>query len=302
MAFTAEQLAANPLFVEALKAFAIQLRGRYDEQPRLARFLASHQRWLLSQAAFALHLEYDPDEPNSGLTTTRLREIVTTGRAASRNTVLNFLDQLVSYRFAKIAGDPARRPRRFEAADVTTKAMFGWMVANLAALDGLDGGNRARTLMEKPELFKLIQPQVARRSFDNIQWREPPRRVAMFLWTEAGGLVMDELIRRVRLSEEADGRFDIGRVDARLMAEQFMMSRTHLQRLFRKAIDENCLQWQDETKKSNLWFTADFLAEYCRWQAVKFSIVDQVFEEVSGKLASEGECDAAHRSAAVGEP
>lgn len=302
MAFSAEQLAANPLFVEALQAFAMQLRGRYDEQPRLARFLASHQRWLLSQAAFALHLEYDPEEPNSGLTTTRLREIVTTGNAASRNTVLNFLDQLVSYRFVKIAGDPARRPRRFEAADVTTKAMFGWMVANLAALDGLDGGNRAKTLEEKPELFKLIQPQVARRSFDNVQWREPPPRVAMFLWTEAGGLVMDELIRRVRLSEEIDGRFDIGRIDARLMAEQFMMSRTHLQRLFRKAIDQNCLQWQDETKKNNLWFTADFLAEYCRWQAVKFAIVDQVFEEANGRLAAEAECAASHRNAAVGEP
>lgn len=300
MAFSAEQLASSPLFVEALRAFAIHLRGRYDEHPRLSRLLASHQRWLLSQAAFALHLEYDPAEPNSGLTTTRLRDIVTTVNAASRNTVLNFLDQLVGYRFVKIVGDPARRPRRYEATDVTTNAMFGWLLANLATLDRMDGGVRAQTLEAKPELFRLIQPQVARRSFDDIRWREPPPRVAMFLWTEAGGLVMDELVRRVQPSKVQDGRFDIGKIDARAMAEQFMMSRTHLQRLLRKAIDEGCLQWQSEAKKGGLWLSADFLAEYCNWQAVKFAIVDQVFEEAGSKLPAEGSVP--QRSAAVGEP
>ncbi len=302
MAFSTEQLASDPRFVEALRAFAIELRGRYDEHPRLARLLASHQRWLLSQAAFALHLEYDPSEPNSGLTTTRLRDLVTTVGAASRNTVLNFLDQLTSYRFIRVAGDPARRPRRFEAADVTTQAMFEWLLANLATLDRLDGGVRAETLATRPELFRLIQPWVARKSLSDPCWREPPPRVAMFLWTEAGGLVMDELVRRIRPSENHEGRFDIGRIDARQMAEQFMMSRTHLQRLLRKAIDQNCLQWQDETKKAGLWFSADFLFEYCSWQAVKFSIVDQAFEEACAKTAVEADVSASQRNAAGGEP
>ena len=80
--------------------------------------------------------------PGSGLTTTNLREIVTTTSAASRNTVLNFLDQLLSYKFVRIAGDPNRRPKRYEATDISLAAMFQWLATNLNLLDTLDGGGR----------------------------------------------------------------------------------------------------------------------------------------------------------------
>ena len=100
----------------------------------------------------------------------------------------------------------------------------------------------------------------------------------MFQWTEAGGLVMDELVRRIEATDPAADRYDIGRVDARAMAEHFMMSRTHLQRLLRRAVEAGGLKWQDEGKKTHLWFMADLLREYCAWQAIKFSIIDQAFD------------------------
>ncbi|MFA7415273.1 MAG: hypothetical protein WC048_12370 [Rhizobium sp.] len=278
MAFSREELQAHPDFMMALRFLAEELRSVYDGNPRLARFLASHQRWLLSQAAFALYLEYDPAIPQTGLTTARLRDMITGVNAASRNTVLNFLDQLQSYRFIRVADDPNKRPRRFEATEVCENAMFHWVTANLASLDHVDGGSRARVLLARPELFRLVQPRVARRAIDDSHWREPPRRVAMFLWTEAGGLVMDELVRRIIAPITGADRYDLGRVDARAMAQQFMMSRTHLQRLLRKAVDEGCLQWHDERKKTHLWFSRDFLEEYIGWQAVKFALVDEAFD------------------------
>lgn len=278
MAFSVDQLKDSPAFWDGLRIYSVELQNEFDGSPRLARLLSSHQRWLLSQCAFALNLEHDPDVPGSGLTASRLRDMITSHNAASRNTVLNFLDQLLSYRFVRIAGDPGRRPRRFEATDVSYNGMVRWMVANLNLLDRLDGGSRASTIMAEPGLFRLIQPVTARRSFEHDAWREPPPRVAMFLWTEAGGLVMDELVRRIGSVDPSADRYDIGRIDARAMAEHFMMSRTHLQRLLRRAVEAGGLQWHDEAKKTHLWFMADLMREYCAWQAIKFSILDEAFE------------------------
>lgn len=276
MTLSVDQLATHPDFVGALGFLARQLQAQYDGNQRLARFLASHQRWLLSQAGFALQLEYDPSDPASGLTTTRLKETIIAVNAASRNTVLNFLDQLLSYRFIRLAGDPMRRPRRFEATETSTLAMAGWLAANLATLDMLDRGGRAASFLDRPELLRLIQPRIARHCIECSDWREPPERVAMFLWTEAGGLVMDELISRIDPADRTSDLIELGRVDARAMATHFMMSRTHLQRLLRRAVDCNCLVWRDD-KKTHMAMSRDYLAEYCRWQAVKFAIVDEAF-------------------------
>ncbi len=283
MAFSSRDIADHPNFVEALRGFAASLRKQFDESPRLSRMLASHQRWLLSQAAFALQLEYDPTQPGSGLTTTNLREIITSNNAASRNTVLNFLDQLLSYKFVRIVGDPARRPKRYEATEISFHAMYQWVLTNLLVLDRLDGGDRVSNLAGRPDLLRLVQPQIARRACLEPRWLEPPPRVALFLWTEAGGLVMDELVRRaIQLTPGGEG-YEIGRIDARQMAEHFMISRTHLQRLFRRAVDAGCLSWPDDTRKSCL-LNQDFLREYCHWQAVKFSIVDHAYEKICGPV------------------
>src|SRR5689334_15136681 len=65
----AEQIARHPNIVPSLRFLAKTLRERFDNGPRLARLLASHQRWLLTQVAYALHHERDPAQPFSGLTT-----------------------------------------------------------------------------------------------------------------------------------------------------------------------------------------------------------------------------------------
>lgn len=284
MAFTAERLATHPAFIGVLGHLARGLRSVHDETPRLARALASHQRWLLSQAAFALHLEYDPADPGSGLTTVRLKEMITGIGGASRNTVLNYLDEMVSYRFARYIDVPGRRYRRLEITDVTYAGMMRWFVANLMALDALDGGSRAATMVAHPHLLRVAQPAAARACLDNPQWRDPSPRIATFLWTESGGLVMDELIARTEPETERDGRIEIGRIDARRMAEQFMMSRTHLQRLFKRAEHLGCLGWTGSPRAAVMWFSSDFLREYAGWQAVKFAAVDQAFAKALATL------------------
>lgn len=285
MTFTAEQLARNPSFVLSIRFLAGKLRLVFDTGPRMARLLASHQRWLLTQTAYALNIEYDPTDPASGFTAVRLTRRITPFKVASRNTVLAFIEELFTYRFiVHTPGDERRRPRHFEPAEVSHQAMFAWLLSNFGALDLLDGGGRAAYLQAHPEMFRLAQPHIARNCLEDARWREPPGQVALFLWTEAGGLVVDHLIARVDLDGEDPVRLPVGRVETRGLAAEFMMSRTHLQRLFAKAAQRGCLGWYDEPKKTQLWISRDFLREYCNWQAIKFAYVDEAFHWAKGEM------------------
>ncbi|EJJ25525.1 hypothetical protein [Rhizobium sp. CF142] len=289
MAFTAEELAQNPSFVVSIRFLAGQMRGMFDAGPRLARLLASHQRWLLTQTAYALHLEYDPRDVTSGFTAVRLTGKITAHKIASRNTVLAFIEELFTYRFiTHTPGDERRRPRHFEPAEVSHQAMFGWLHANLGALDLIDGGSRAAFLQENPTLFRRIQPRVASSCLEDINWREPPEQVALFLWTEAGGMVIDHFMSRLDLEGTDPARLAIGKVETRALAGDFMMSRTHLQRLLAKGAQRGCLGWYDEPKKSQLWLSRDFLKEYVSWQAIKFAYVDEAFESAKERFESAG--------------
>ncbi|NKM00393.1 hypothetical protein [Rhizobium leguminosarum] len=285
MAFTAEQLVGSSSFLMSIRFLAGQMRGMFDAGPRLARLLASHQRWLLTQTAYALHLEYDPRDPTSGFTAVRLTGRITAHKVASRNTVLAFIEELYTYRFiTHTPGDERRRPRHFEPADVSHQGMFAWLISNLGALDLLDGGQRAAFFQANPSLMRLIQPRIARHCLEDAAWREPPEQVALFLWTEAGGLVVDNFIARMDMASSEPGRLPVGRVETRALAADFMMSRTHLQRLLAKAAQRGCVGWQDEPRKTHLWISRDFVEEYCAWQAVKFAYVDEAFEWAKAQL------------------
>jgi hypothetical protein len=285
MEFTAEELMRHPDFLLSIRHLAGTLRGIFDAGPRLARLLTSHQRWLLTHTAHALAMQHDSSDPSSGLSAVALTTLMTQFNVASRNTVLNFIEELLTYRFiAHTPGEGRRRPRHFEPTEVSHQAMCGWLLANLTALDLLDGGDRAAYFQAHPELIRIAQPQIARKCLEDATWREPPTQIALFLWTAAGGLVVDYLMARIDLDGRDPERFSVGRVETRNLARDFMMSRTHLQRLFAKAVQRGCLGWYDEPKKTELWISREFVREYCAWQAVKFAYVDQAFHAAKQEL------------------
>ncbi|MGO4354172.1 hypothetical protein AB4Z25_19875 [Rhizobium sp. RAF36] len=285
MAFSADELAHHPNFLASIRLLAGDMRGMFDAAPRLARLLASHQRWLLTQTAYALSLQHDPEDASTGFTAVALTARITDYKVASRNTVLNFIDELLTYRFiAHTPGEERRRPRHFEPAEVSHQAMYGWFLSNLTALDLIDEGNRAACFQANPELMRLAHPLIAENCLHNDGWREPPEQVGLFLWTEAGGMVVDHLISRIDLQSCDGERYSVGRIETRNLAGDFMMSRTHLQRLFAKAVQQGCLGWYDEPKKTQLWLSKAFLQNYCGWQAIKFAYVDQAFEFAKAQI------------------
>ncbi|KXG87070.1 hypothetical protein [Agrobacterium bohemicum] len=275
MMYSYDELVAHPLLLGAIRALARNLRAAYHDNPRIARLLSAHQKWLMTQAGMALNLE----SGSSGFTVAQVRDLVTQNGVASRNTVQNYLDQLEIYRYIEKVPPVSVRPRRYRATAVSVQSIFMWYVANLNALDGLDGGIRAAQMMARPELLTLAQPHAARMCLQDRSWVEPPERVGLFLWTEAGALVMDDFISRIEDADRECDRIDIGFVDARALSAEFMMSRTHLQRLLNKAAEQGTMGWHDESLRSGMWFSRDFLDEYCRWQAIKFKYVNDAFAE-----------------------
>lgn len=286
MSFTAEQLSRHPGFLLSIRHLAGTLRSMFDAAPRLARMLTSHQRWLLTQTAYALAMQHDSNDPSSGFSAVALTALITQYKVASRNTVLNFIEELFTYRFIAHASGEAgrRRPRHFGPTEVSHQAMCGWLLANLTALDLLDDSDRAAYFQAHPELIRIAQPLLARNCLEDTAWREPPAQIGLFLWTAAGGLVVDHLLARVDLDGADAERFSVGRVETRNLASDFMMSRTHLQRLFAKAVQRGCVGWYDEPKKTELWVSREFVREYCAWQAVKFAYVDQAFHFARAEL------------------
>lgn len=281
-ALTQAEIAAHPAILAALAQLAVGLRGVFGDNPRLGRTLASHQRWLMTQAAMALFLEYRPEERNSGLTVGRLRDIVTATSAASRNTVLNFMEEMRHYRFVRDVPAPASgrlRRRRVEVTEIADRAMRRWFEVNLMVLDGLDGGRRAELHAADPAIFERAQPVMARACLADPLWVDPPGHVGLFQWTEGGALVMDELVARATRYEPAeDGRQPVGQVNVRSMADEYLMSHTHLQRLFRKAAEVGVIGWSGQRRKADLWVSTAFLQDYARWQAAKLSHLDQAFQ------------------------
>lgn len=287
MPFSARDLIADPRFILGIRFHAGRMRDMFDAGPRLARLLASHQRWLLTQVAYALSMERVDGDASSGLTATALTSEITAFKAASRNTIRSYIDEVATYRFITcVPGEERKRPRRYEVAETAQQAMVGWVWSNLLALDVLDDGDRAERFRANPGWIRMMQPRIARDCLRDPAWREPPKRVGLFMWNDAGGLIVDYLMSRIDPEDKHPDRLFVGPIDSRALAADFMISRTHLQRLFAKATQEGCMGWDVDKKKPPLWISRAFVEEYCQWQAIKFAYVDQAFHaasEMSGK-------------------
>ena len=276
-------ITAHPQLLPVLAGLSRELRDLFIVNARLGRTLGSHQRWMLTQAAFALHVEYDSADKLSGLTVGRLRDLIAATSAASRNTVLNFMEEMRHHRYVRDVPPPPgvrSRRRRIEVTETAHEAMVRWLSANLRVLDQLDGGNRVAVHEADPALLSRVQPVMIRACLNDPDWLDPPGAVGLFQWTEGGALVMDEiLVRAGGTPADAEGRVAVGQINIRVMADAYLMSHTHLQRLFRKAAEAGVIGWTGARRKADLWVSAGYLRDYARWQAVKLAYLERAYRQ-----------------------
>ena len=273
--------AANPALFPILQQGARHMIDLYDHFPRIARLVAAQQKWLLTQAAYALHLQRDPADPLSGITAARLLEVIATTSLASRNTATAFLAELRAYKLVRdVPGSPSKRSRPLEPTETSHEAMTLWFRGQMRSLDLIDKGDRVARLEANPDIFHRAQPLAAKRLISDPAWREPPVSISCFVWTEYGGLILDDFISRIANVEPVDGRHWVEDLRFSELSSHYSLSRTHVRRLFARAEAQGWLGWQDRNgSKNRIWATASFVEDYKRWQSVKFCALERAYNE-----------------------
>ncbi|APO75475.1 hypothetical protein AM571_CH02669 [Rhizobium etli 8C-3] len=282
MSITAEKLAADDRFFEAVLLCANEMLAIYRESPRIASIFAAQQRWLMAHAGFALHYGY-PDGITKGLYSGRFVEFVVTNKIASRNTAATFMQEMLAYRFLRPASSQSdRRARLLEPTETAEQHFLKWLLAHLFILDGPDGGKRLERASADLSTIGKIQPLIAKAIIETDAVRDPGRTFNLFNWANSGGLVMDYLMSRLPGFDRSKERMALGPVSLGEIRAQFMISNTHLKRLLSQAAAIGSIGWEEPPRKGDLWLSRGFILEYWNYQAAKFAIIDAAAEAVLG--------------------
>ncbi|OCP10263.1 hypothetical protein BC374_18655 [Ensifer sp. LC13] len=288
LAFTKDDFLQHRSFRAILQASARDLMTAYDSFPRVARLVASHQKWTLSQAIYALHLEREPGNPDTGITTARLLKFVHETGGASRNTAAAFIAELLTYKLLRDAegGRARKKVRPLEPTEISEGAMLRWFMSQMGTLDRFDGKGRVQRVEADPSLFQRAQPIAARLLLSDRRWSEPPDGVATFVWTECGGLLLDDLMSRPNGLDPVEGKVW---VEANLsdLAAHYMLSNTHIRRIFTRAQDAGLLGRPAEGPRGIFWLSERLIDEYCYWQAVKLAGLANGFEQAQRQATGE---------------
>ncbi|MDQ0320571.1 DNA-binding MarR family transcriptional regulator [Pararhizobium capsulatum DSM 1112] len=270
---------AHPAYFPVLQQCARHLVGLYDHFPRVARLVSSQQKWLLSQAAYALHLERDPKDPLSGITASRLLDIMVKFGAASRNTATAFLAEMLAYKLIRdVPGNTNRRSRPLEPTEVSVDAMEKWFRGQMHSLDLLDEGTRVAQLDADPTIFNRAQPIAAKRLIEDMVWRDPAPCIASFVWTENGGLLLDDFMSRITTTGTREHPYRADALNFSELSIHYGLSRTHIRRLFARAEANGWIGREERTgRKRQIWVSEAFVETYMAWQAIKLCALDQAF-------------------------
>lgn len=282
-------IATHPDFEAQLSAIGRALTGIHDTAPQMVRYMASIQRWLLTQSLFALHFNRDPARPTTGITASRLLEIAIRTGAASRNTAAAHLAELIAYKLVEDAPDcSSKRVRPLVMTERTEAAMALWFRAHLTGLDALDGGDRVARLDADPDLFPRAHGRAAAVLVDNPAWNTPPESVGAFVWTDSGSNVLHDLFSHIpEPADSIDGRIAIGPYSLTALAERYRLSLTSVRRLFQKAEALGVIGWEGSTRSRRLWIGETLVQDHAGWQAVKFAAIAQAFAEALAERDAE---------------
>lgn len=282
-------LAAKPGFADAVRGLACDMMQLHARHPRASRLVSTQQKWLLSQSIYALHFERDPADPLSGITATRLLAFIEGQGTVSRNTATAFLAELVAYRLlCDMPGNPDRRSRPLEPAGQTDDMMDEWFLAHMRCLNRLGIAEDPSGIEDTGRLFQLAQPRAVRRLLANPHWRTPPESVGLFILTQAGALVLDDLIARLTGPGPQDGRYSLLGVRPSAYSKEYRVSSTHMRRVFARAEKLGLIGWSEPGRKGGFWLCERFFDDYLRWQAIKLEAIAEALDWAKKQPAGKG--------------
>ncbi|CAN5899507.1 hypothetical protein BH11PSE3_BH11PSE3_01120 [soil metagenome] len=286
MALMAADIVRHPGLPAAIRQQSKLLLQAYDGNPRLSSVFGTQHRWLMAQAALALHFRNGSAGERRGVSGARILDCVTRHGVASRNTADAFLKEMLKYDYARqVPQAHDKRTRPIEPTEASLAAIHGWLGIHLGTLDTLDGGRRLETYLGTPGALAAVQPAIADGLLSSNRVRRPERTFSLFTWLNNGGLVMDWLIAGIDEADVASERVPTGILSIAEMAQRLNLSRTHLSRKLRDAEALGSIGWQDERGQSVMWVSAGFRREYTAAQAVKLAIIDTAFQACFPRLS-----------------
>jgi hypothetical protein len=279
MALTAHDIAGHPGLHAAIRQQSRLMQQTYDGNPRLASVFGSQQRWLMGQAALALHFRSCSSGKGGGIKSAQVLDAVSRHGVASRNTADAFLKEMLKYGFARyVSGASDKRTRPLEPTETSLEAIHGWIGIHLATLDRLDHGRRLETYLGTPGVLAALHPGIAEGLLSSASVRKPERTFSLFTWLHNGGVIMDWLIAGIEETDAEAERIPTAIASIAVMAQRLNLSRTHLSRKLKDAEALGSLGWQGKRGESVMWVSSGFRREYATAQAVKLAIIDDAFE------------------------
>ncbi len=282
MSLSAKELAQDPEFFKEILSYTREIISTYDENQGVCSIFASHQRWLMALAGFALYCGGIDGEP-PGIHANRFANYIVDRGIASHNTALSFLQDMQTLgllRYVPVGAD--RRARPMEPTEEAVKQLAKWLSIHLCMLDRLDGGKRNALFARRPELISVLQPAISVGIIQSDALRHPGETFDLFTWANSGGVIMDYLISRAGTIDPATQQAIVGRIAFTDICRRFLISRTHAKRLMNRAVKMESVGWTGSSGRSQLWLSSGFIQEYRNYQAEKFAIIDAAWENTRG--------------------
>jgi hypothetical protein len=282
MSLSAKELAQDPDFFTEILSYTREIISTYDENQHVCSVFASQQRWLMALAGFALYCGGIDGEP-PGIHANRFANYVVEHEIASHNTALSFIHEMLELgflRYLPVAND--RRALPMQPTEQAARQLAKWVSIHLSVLDRLDGGKRNALFSRQPELIGLLQPAISVGIIESDDLRRPGETFDLFTWANSGGVIMDYLISRVGMINPTTQKAVIGRIAFTDICNRFLISRTNAKRLMNKAIKMQSVGWTGSAGRSQLWLSNAFIQEYRNYQAEKFAIIDDAWQNTLG--------------------
>jgi hypothetical protein len=277
----------NATFIDVLRDAAQKLLAMHDVAPRVVRYVASMQKWLITQAIVVIHYERASDETRPELTAKSLIEFFAENPMFSKNTLTAHLAEMRAYGLLVDSQARDKRSKPLRLSDYAETMINQWLTSHLEALDHLDNGDRMSRFGNRTDLLARLHPIAVRSLIFDPQWAYPPESVDLFVRTESGSNILHDLICRLPHALCEGGEpVPLGAVRASEVSRRHTLSRGHVQRVFARAKAEGLLAWSLPDNRGELSVSQDLVRDYAYWQAIKFRAIAQACETLRSRPAS----------------
>jgi hypothetical protein len=233
---------AHPHFTEASRMVAAGLVALYQGERTVNLVMPDRVRYIIGVFAVYLHFAGRPNDPNSGLTASRLcklcveRKICSEGRAESMLAIMR--------EFGHLVPAPTEEDRRLRRL-VPAEPLFAWHRKRCAhffqaAAKVMPDDVDALAALGTPEFMPKFMRHLARSHVAGFHYVEHVPDVRLFYERSAGG----PILMSITLSGASDDSFPLARavsISLSGLARNFQVSRAHVRRLVQDAVDARLL-------------------------------------------------------------